>query len=231
MALLGSGVLAIWNGMLAGAEADFLAWHMREHIPERVGVPGFLRGRRYVAAEGHPAYFNFYEAETPAIFASAAYQARLNDPTPWTKRVVAGFTDTSRTPCEVVASAGRGEGGWIETIRLEAATSAGFAAAAGGDWLRALCGAPGIVAAHFLRGETDGRNQTAEAKLRDHPDHRAAWILLVEAAGAEPLRALRTGPLGDAALRAAGAAIGDRGLYALQFSLARADLAAAAPAA
>ena len=63
MPLLGSGVLAIWNGVAPGYEAEFVEWHVKEHIPERVGVPGFLRGRRYVAVDGAPAYFNFYETE------------------------------------------------------------------------------------------------------------------------------------------------------------------------
>ena len=43
MALLGTGVLAIWNGIAASAEDEFVDWHVREHIPERVGLPGFLR--------------------------------------------------------------------------------------------------------------------------------------------------------------------------------------------
>ena len=63
MALAGQGVLAIWNGIEDEAEADFVAWHVREHIPERVAVPGFLRGRRYVAVAGAPKYFNFYELD------------------------------------------------------------------------------------------------------------------------------------------------------------------------
>lgn len=58
MPRIGQGVLAIWNGIAPEAEAEFVAWHVREHIPERVGLPGFLRGRRYVGdAEAHPRYF------------------------------------------------------------------------------------------------------------------------------------------------------------------------------
>ncbi|MDE2006178.1 MAG: hypothetical protein KGI51_06405 [Rhodospirillales bacterium] len=224
MALLGTGVLAIWNGIAPGAEADFLTWHIREHIPERVGVPGFLRGRRYRAEDGHPKYFNFYEAETADVFTSPAYQARLNDPTPWTRRVVATFTDTSRTPCDVALSRGLGEGSWIEAIRIDPAPGATIATEAAGALIAALCEAPGIVAAHLLRGRGGTGTVTAEAKLRGHPDHVAAWILLVEAVGAEPLRALRSGLLAEPELRRIGARDCERGLYALQFSLARADL-------
>jgi len=64
MPLLGTGVLAIWNGLAPGYDAEFVEWHVKEHIPERVGVPGFLRARRYFAVDGAPAYFNFYETET-----------------------------------------------------------------------------------------------------------------------------------------------------------------------
>ena len=88
MALLGSGVLAIWNGIADTAEAEFVRWHVREHIPERVGLPGFLCGRRYAAVDGHPKYFNFYETVSTEVLNSRVYRDRLNNPTPWTRRVV-----------------------------------------------------------------------------------------------------------------------------------------------
>ena len=77
MPLAGQGVLAIWNGIEDEAEADFVAWHVREHIPERVAVPGFLRGRRYVAEVGAPKYFNFYETESPETLVAPAYLNRV----------------------------------------------------------------------------------------------------------------------------------------------------------
>ena len=97
MALLGTGVLAIWNGIAPSVEEDFVASHVREHIPERVGLPGFLRGRRYVAIDGTPKYFNFYETADLSVLSSETYRPRMNEPTEWTKRVVAHFIDTSRT--------------------------------------------------------------------------------------------------------------------------------------
>ena len=54
MALLGTGVLAIWNNIAPGWENEFLEWHVKEHIPERIGVKGFLRGRRYISVDGTP---------------------------------------------------------------------------------------------------------------------------------------------------------------------------------
>ena len=101
MALLGKGLLAIWNNMTEAGEPEFLKWHMREHIPERVGIPGFLRGRRYVAVDGQPKYFNFYETETPDTLVSPAYRTRLNAPTPWTQAVMARFTRFQRLTLRV----------------------------------------------------------------------------------------------------------------------------------
>lgn len=118
MPLLGNGLLAIWNDVAPEAESEFLAWHVREHIPERVAIPGFLRGRRYVARAASPRYFNFYESETPDTLRSPTYTARLDAPSDRTRRVVAHFRNTSRTICRVARSAGIGGGAHAATLRL-----------------------------------------------------------------------------------------------------------------
>jgi hypothetical protein len=46
MALMGHGAVAIWNDVAPEGLAEFYEWHHREHMPERVSIPGFLRGRR-----------------------------------------------------------------------------------------------------------------------------------------------------------------------------------------
>jgi hypothetical protein len=218
--LLGKGVLAIWNGIDPSAEADFLAWHVSEHIPERVGLSGFLRGRRYIAVDGHPKYFNFYETEQTDTLFSTEYLARLNAPTPWTRQVVAHFRDTSRTICSVVASLGRGEGGWIETIRLSNFRQSYQ------QLLSDVAATAGITGAHLLQGLPPATNTpTAELKLRGRPDETVSWILLIEAVGPEIILRLRTGILNDGQLRERGAADPiQRGICRLQFSLAKTDL-------
>jgi len=229
MALIGQGVLAIWNGIKPEAEDDFVAWHVREHIPERVGLPGFERGRRYVAIEGQPKYFNFYETKTAADLTSAAYQARLNDPTPWTKSVVAHFTDTSRTICDVAWSTGVGEGAVIAAIQLETSIAAeAFQEAMKKLVGEALTAVPGIVGLHLLRGHAAaGPADTVEKKLRGVPDKLAAWILLIEAVGLDALRAFRSQACSDQVLTACGASSVTPGIYQLQFALTKAELARA----
>ena len=76
MSLAGTGVVAIWHDLLPEAKADFTEWHNREHMPERTAIPGFRRGRRYIATAGGPEYFNLYEAENPDVLAGADYLAR-----------------------------------------------------------------------------------------------------------------------------------------------------------
>ena len=216
MPLLGAGVLAIWNGVTPGTESEFAEWHVREHMPERLGVPGFLRGRRYRAIEGHPAFFNFYETESPAVLTSPLYVARLNAPSDWTRRVVAQFRDTGRTVCDIVSSHGRGEGGTIETVQMSfPATAADHA-----DLLKTLLAAPGITGVHLLRGRAaDSAGGTAEKALRDGPDMVADGALLIEAISVEAIRAARAGAGSDDALGRAGFGDVTRGIYNSHFSL------------
>jgi hypothetical protein len=80
MALAGTGAVAIWHDVAPEGRQEFYAWHGREHMPERVAIPGFVRGRRYVGVHGGPQYFNLYETATPAVVTGSDYLARLNHP-------------------------------------------------------------------------------------------------------------------------------------------------------
>ena len=67
------GILAIFNNVAPGREADFEEWFQHEHLAERIAVPGFLLGRRHEAVAGEPRYFNFYVTPSRRILKSAAY--------------------------------------------------------------------------------------------------------------------------------------------------------------
>lgn len=94
--LEGKGFVAIWNGITPGHESDFERWHVEEHMPERLAIPGFEQGQRWGASEKADGYFTLYTLESPAVARSDAYLSRLNDPTPWTRRTMAQFTNNSR---------------------------------------------------------------------------------------------------------------------------------------
>jgi len=78
--------LAFSHDVTPGSEPDWTEWHDREHIPERLSIPGFLRLRRYVALGAGPRFFYFYETESLDVLQSPAYLERLSKPTPWTTR-------------------------------------------------------------------------------------------------------------------------------------------------
>ena len=80
MSLNRTGVVAICHALLPEARDNFYEWHNREHMPERVGIPGFRRGRRYVGQRGTPEFFNLYEADRPEVLAGQDYLNRLNPP-------------------------------------------------------------------------------------------------------------------------------------------------------
>tara|TARA_B100000579_G_C22745716_1_gene811402 strand:- start:315 stop:950 length:636 start_codon:yes stop_codon:yes gene_type:complete len=120
----GSGVLAVWNDCATGSEETYESWYQTEHLPERLGVPGFKRGRRYQAIEGSPEYFTWYEVESPSVLRSAEYINCLSNPTPWTTQIMSGvFLNASRTVCKRHIIAGELFGSIAMTIRLEADAS------------------------------------------------------------------------------------------------------------
>lgn len=104
--------------------ADFEDWYSFEHFPERLSVPGFRRGRRYVtatAATGGPAvgddglvgYYSVYEVDSPQVLTSPAYLARLDEPTAWTRRAVGLFRRNDRSVCRITRSHGVGTSGTV----------------------------------------------------------------------------------------------------------------------
>lgn len=121
MALSGKGAIIIWNDIAPEGRDEFYVWHIREHIPERLGVPGFRRGSRYIAMspETKPEFVTLYETAEAADATSAPYLDRLNAPTEWTKRATSHFRNTSRALTEVLRSEGNGPGGVMATIRFD----------------------------------------------------------------------------------------------------------------
>jgi hypothetical protein len=71
------GILAIFNNVAPGREAEFEEWFQHEHLYERLAVPGFPLGRRHEVA-GEPRYLNFYVTQSADVLMSAAYRARLD---------------------------------------------------------------------------------------------------------------------------------------------------------
>jgi len=221
MSLSGSGVIAIWNDITDEGRANFYEWHDREHIPERVGIPGFLRGRRYIALSGAPEYFTLYEVQDKSVLTGADYLARLNSPTEWTTRSVQHFRNTSRSLCDVEASLGAGSGGFIGTVRFDCEPSQDpeILKTLSDAILPEVMKAAAISAAHLCRAD-EGASKVKTAEQRGRAANRVPrWVLMVEAATQEALEHILATHLCPAVLNDLGASQALYGIYRLQFDL------------
>jgi hypothetical protein len=183
MSLAGLGAVCIWHDLLPEAREDFHEWHNREHMPERVGIPGFRRGRRYVAISGTPEYFNLYEADSAEVLGGQDYLNRLNAPTEWTRQVVPSFRNVSRSICRVVYTHGVGQGAFILTQRFDVGERdrPQVVKALRQRLLPPLCDNKGIAGVHVcLADESISKVETAEKKARADTTQVPTWIILIE---------------------------------------------------
>jgi len=183
MSLAGLGAVCIWHDLLPEARDDFRQWHNREHVPERVGIPGFRRGRRYVAVAGTPEYFNLYEADSAEVLGGQDYLNRLNAPTEWTRQVVPSFRNVSRSICRVVYTHGVGQGAFILTQRFDVGERdrSQVVKALRQRLLPPLCDNKGIAGVHLcLADESISNVETAEKKARADTTQVPTWIILIE---------------------------------------------------
>ncbi|MET0203668.1 MAG: hypothetical protein ABW276_05095 [Casimicrobiaceae bacterium] len=218
-----SAFLALWNDADPARDAEYEAWHTFEHVPERVANPGFVAGRRYRAAERvTQRYFTLYTLASLDALRTARYAEVVERPTAWSQRMRPALRDLRRCACDVVASAGRGRGGAMATLVLDA-DPASFDVPAMARELAERADRDGIVAISFGAADTTSPFPLAAA-LRTQPAGGPQCVLLVEALDR---------PRADACLAALEAHFGRSGAsalcvsYDLVFEVERGDLAGA----
>ena len=225
MNLAGAGAVCIWHDIAPEATDEFYQWHNREHLPERVGIPGFLRGRRYIAIAGAPAYFTLYEAQSAEVLAGSDYLERLNAPTEWTRRMMPAFRRVSRSICRVAYSEGVGQGGFMLTQRFELAPDHRDGTV---DTLRArllppLAERKGVAGVHLcVADDAISRIETAERKARADATAIPGCIVLIEGTSETDVRDAGESLGHDVrALLAASAPSIDTSIYQLQHTRSR----------
>lgn len=224
MALKGDAVVAIWNDITPEGRANFYEWHNREHMPERLGIDGFLRGRRYKAADGElagtPQYFTLYEVRNTETLGSKDYLARLNAPTAWTTDAVSHFRNVARSLCRNDLSIGNASGGFLATLRFDCDATQDDALMAHLETACAdLAAAPAIVACHVSRADLAvSTAKTAEQEGR--PDNAVPrWVVMIEGSTPDAVRNALGKHLGPISLAAFALTNAERGVYGLQFDL------------
>ena len=225
MSLAGQGAITIWQDVKPQARDAFFAWHNGEHMPERVGIAGFLRGRRYGAVHGSPEFFTLYETENPEVHTGAAYMERLNNPTEQTRRVAPSMLNNVRSLCRVEWSRGAAMGGLAFTLRFDVAASddAEMRDLLVRDRLPRLLMRPGVGAAHLCLADKGASSvRTEEKKARPEAALVPGWVVMVEGtAGREALERAVADLLDERSLTDAGATELLRGVYALQVSFSK----------
>ena len=173
------------SGMISSRRGatNFYAWHGSEHMPERVGVPGFLRGRRFPAIDADLEFFNLYETRSAAVVKGDEYRARLNNPTPWTLESVKFFRSVARSLCSVAFSTGGAQGGLMATLRYDVpdADATRHADTMRSDFIPTLTAVEGVAAAHLLLADEAASGVVnAEQKARGEANVVPRYVLLVK---------------------------------------------------
>lgn len=116
-----NALLALWNGCSAQQE-EYSTWHTREHVLERLTLPGFLAVRRYVRDSGPlPNYLTIYWLSGREALESNSYLELLQSPSGWSRSMRNGLTDVLRQACMDVTCCGQGIGGsaLVKLVRFE----------------------------------------------------------------------------------------------------------------
>jgi hypothetical protein len=217
MALIGNAAMLLWFDIAPEHVKEHDEWIMREHFTERTLIPGFLRAQRWVArSPAAPRNFISYEVRDIGVLTSAAYEARLNQPSEWTRRMMPHFRGMVRGFCRLEHSLGSVMGAELLSIRYSAGPGreSDLSSWLATDCLPAVFSRPGIASACLLVSEVRPP-MTTEQELRGR-DASVDRVILVSGYAEEPLDALRENVLDARNLEARGAAPGSTaGCYRL----------------
>src|SRR5690606_33094368 len=85
---------------------EFNEWYNKEHVPERLGIPGVLSGARYDSHRGTPRYIALYELSSIDVLSSEEYLSVRRAVTPWTRRIGRNLEHNLRYEYELIGAAG-----------------------------------------------------------------------------------------------------------------------------
>lgn len=219
----GSGMLALWNGADPARREEYNLWHSREHVPQRLSVPGMRSARRYVRLHGpQPEYLTLYEVTDNSVLSTSPYVQQLEHPTEWSGSMRPSFRGFLRVCCNRLQTQGGGMGSVLVVLAVESGLD--LDSPEMGRALERIIASPcGIVAAHVLRRDPSVPMVPFTIMGTEDPAVMQGAVLF-ESFGAETMRAAldRVEPL----LREVGlgVALERMTLYALAYALASTEL-------
>jgi hypothetical protein len=187
--LLGKAVMINWSDVAPEHRRAYYEWHSREHMIGRVALPGFKRGRRYIAAEASRDFLVCYEVEDLGALTSKAYMDKANAPSELTRRTTPFVKNSSRALATVHASFGIGTGGCALTLRFDASP--------GGESnlerhlseaLPRVAEIPEITGAHFCKADVEA-SAVVPVERQGRPTAVPRWIVVIEGVSLEAANA------------------------------------------
>lgn len=226
MPLLGNAAMLLSFDVVDDAIAEHDDWHTHEHLPERLSIPGFLRGTRWVSLDAKPRYFVMYEVAEIATLQSDAYLERLNNPSPWTTRMMPNYRGMARGLCSVSGSFGQGIGqcGLLIRFRSRTGMETSLRAWLINDILPQLPPARGVGGAHLFEGAVSAQ-MTKEQRIRG-ADADVDRALFVTGYDEDALARLRHGDLSHAKMQRHGSTVVSDAMYRMHYTLSDRDVRA-----
>lgn len=218
MPLAGKGMLLTSMDIDPSDEAEFNRWYDREHLEERVAIPGFLEARRYVAHDGKPKYLSLYSTEAFEVLDSPAYRTALANQTAWSKANIARFRNMIRAVARITISRGQGRGAALGIVRLRPVDKGRLRTALRDQLEPGKL--DGIVSMHLLESDPALSKPITEDPSAENPG-AGDWFVLVDGTDVKAVSAAIAAGLGDAAVQSAAISTG---LYRLMWDLAKSDL-------
>lgn len=215
--------MAVWGDVAPATEAEFGEWYFRQHVPERVGVPGWRIGRRFKRLDrGKHRYLAVYDADSVESFAHPVYRHSLDHPTEWTQAMMPAFRNFIRAACRVRLAVGEVAGGVIATVRYDPpeAGREPIARWLGGEALHGLREHPGITRLQLWEADrAQSLVKTTERAIRTGGDGEAPFTAVIEGTDRAAVESALAVSGIEAGLAERGAEDIQTGLYQLLFSL------------
>jgi len=220
MPLAGKGMLLTSMNIEPSDEPEFNRWYDREHLEERVAIPGFLEARRYVAHQGNPKYLSLYSTETFEVLDSPAYRIALANQTAWSKANIARFKNMIRGVARITVSHGTGRGAALGIIRLRPT-------AGGEDKLRTAvrdkldpAKLDGIISMHLIENDPVLSKPLTDDPSAPNPG-AGDWFILIDATDVSAVPSASVHFTDNTAFKPL---VVSSGVYRLMWDIAKSDL-------
>jgi hypothetical protein len=194
---MSKGLLFMAFDFSTAHEDEFHDWYDREHVPERLRVPGFINAERWIDETNPKIHVATYDLDSPGVLETPAYLAVGGaNQSVWTKRVsgmcgrILRFVGEQLVPGDQTA-AGGANALLVASMNIDPAADPEFNKWYNTEHLPQLGAVPGVLSARRYRAtDTESeRRYLALYHLRDASVSRSdAWVAAANTPWTERMR-------------------------------------------